>query len=322
MVASAVLEELSRYPQAYEFLQAYRILERAVADQTGVSGVVMRPRMTLDTPDADLAAVSVDPVTGLAVLDVQFMGLYGASSPLPAYYHDQLVRQGSADRSFAQILLDVFHQRALQLLADIKKAVRHGLEDVGRNDNFTLGWRALAGDLGGRQAFRLECASLYRLPYRSAEGLRVILSQFCARVFAPWGVVPTVMIKEFVATRQPLSRDDRLALGIGKRLGLDTLLGEKIIDRHGTVVVQLETLSTDAYQHLTTDADTWNEMVRIVTDYSGAGFEYLLDVAIRDAEPLSVPADQSMGRVGVSAWLGSHGTQASKRASVRMVPAI
>jgi type VI secretion system protein ImpH len=319
MTDTSMLDELRDHPQSFSFLQATRVLDQAVR-RGAISSFRIRPELSVDTPASDVRALLLENDGQKAVLEVGIMGLYGASSPLPGHYNEQLIRLEQADVSAVRLLLDVFHQRMFSVLSAIQRNDHHGLGDAGHDDDLARGWHAFSGEPRGAQGLRLELASLYRLPYRSADGLRLILDAFFADLLGGEGRVQPVKIEQFSLCHQRIQEQDRLRLGPGpaKRLGIDTVLGERVADRSTVVVIKLGPVTDTFYQRLTTEAAVWTALVKLVQGYAGCAWEYLLDVAI-EQEAMSVDDGlRPAGRLGVSVWLGRDPSAVCRHALIRL----
>lgn len=317
MTGQSLLKELREEPHSFSFIQAIRVLEQAVRSGDIVDFRV-RPELSVATPGSDVTALVQEGNGERLVLEVGAMGLYGPASPMPGDYNDQLVRLEQGEASATRLLLDVFHQRTFALLASTQRRLHHGLDVAVERDDFARGWQAFAGEPAHASGFRLELASLYRLPYRSAEGLRLLLDAYFADTFHDHGVMGPVEIKQFELCQRVISTEDRLQLGQIKRLGIDSVLGDRIADRSTRVVIRMGPVPPLVFQRLTNEPDVWNGLVDLVHDYAGCAWEYLLEVSIDQADTRTSGEPPALGRLGVSAWLAGDESDLPRRALIAL----
>src|SRR5882762_10124157 len=92
----------------FSFFQAARLLKRLQGEDLRI-----RPELSFGFPSADVSSIEQRPDQKGYRLTATFLGLYGVSSPLPAFYTEELLRDESgAARDF----LDIVHQRLYALL--------------------------------------------------------------------------------------------------------------------------------------------------------------------------------------------------------------
>src|SRR5262249_61838352 len=79
--------------------------------------VRLRPSLSLAFPESDVAAVErLEEGDGARFLiETNFLGLYGSTSPLPTYYAEEML-QDTSEESLVRGVLDLFHHRILSLL--------------------------------------------------------------------------------------------------------------------------------------------------------------------------------------------------------------
>jgi len=118
---TGVLNELLKCGHEFSFVQVMR-LARKHLDPKGEEGlpeipwqdrVRVRPELSLAFPASDVAGVEKDG-DNLRVTTT-FLALYGASSPLPTFYTEDLMDEASNDESVCRDFLDIIHQRLYHL---------------------------------------------------------------------------------------------------------------------------------------------------------------------------------------------------------------
>mgnify|MGYP001485213125 CR=1 FL=1 len=117
-----IKEDLFSRGSSYSFIQAVRLLRFFMRAQGDEGEEVMRrrirvrPELSLDFPGNDIISVSrkaTDP--DKYFITATFLGLYGASSPLPTFYTEDLLEEASNDRSISRDFLDIINAPAYAL---------------------------------------------------------------------------------------------------------------------------------------------------------------------------------------------------------------
>ncbi len=177
------------------------------------------------------------------------MGLYGAVSPLPTYYVEQIAQsnyQGGPQpiREF----FDVFHHRLLSLIYRTWTKYRFALMyRKGGVDPFTRRMLCCVGLDGFRDAkgpldrfLMLRYAPLLASKSRSAYGLSVVLSD----MFGAMGVRIEQFVGHWIKIEKPL----RNKLGLmNHQLGESLTIGRYVYDGNGRFNVVLGPLEYDEY---------------------------------------------------------------------------
>ena len=108
---------------SYSFFQALRLLRRRFSSGDASSGtpedyIRVRPDLNLSFPAADIAKIEADESAEQKQFRITatFFGLYGASSPLPTFYTEDLILEAGQDESVSRDFLDIFHHRLYGLL--------------------------------------------------------------------------------------------------------------------------------------------------------------------------------------------------------------
>ncbi|MCI0658981.1 MAG: type VI secretion system baseplate subunit TssG, partial [Acidobacteria bacterium] len=132
-----LIARLEKEATSFSFFQAVQLLQRAVpgAPLVGHQGPVDRepirfqPELDLGFAPSDLKAVKrTENAAGVPryVVSTTFLSLYGANSPLPTYFTEQLLEQeeGSLQREF----IDLFHHRILSLFFRMWEKYRYSAQ--------------------------------------------------------------------------------------------------------------------------------------------------------------------------------------------------
>ena len=270
--------------------------------------VLFRSTPSLGFPASEVTAVTATPATSCLPwpiqLDVAFLGLYGPSSPLPAFWTERIVQSHDGAENLRDFL-DLFGHPLVALAYRIWR--HHRVErHFGADDDSTSAASILA--LAGVSAAppqrdgRLQWARLLPLcgllaqHTRSAETVRRVVSGY-------FGV--PVQVEEWVRRKVDVPADQRFELGSpAAALGTGTLLGDCVPDAAGAVTIVLGPLPPSDFDSLLPDGARRSEL------------EALMKLAVR--EPREVRIDLvfdgngggfslGAGRIGWTAWLAGDG---------------
>ena len=298
----------------FSFFQAVRLLQQAspgsvpVGHQGPVDKEVIRFKPVLDLAFAASDVAKITPVQqpdGSTRYDIAttFLSVYGAVSPLPSYFTEDLLNQD--DESLQQEFLDLFHHRAISLFYRVWEKYRYsarfspdGEDYFSRRFRMLLGIDHLPKDHHVSAVRLLGMAGLLTQIPRSALSLRNLISDYFEGI--------PVRIDSCVGRWLPIPEDQRNRLALSNtRLGTDLSLGERVFDVSATFRVALGPLSLEEYMAFLPCGDKMPEL-------NGDGLDYEVELRIREEE---VPPLQLCGptaRLGWSSWLGSRAGADSK----------
>jgi type VI secretion system protein ImpH len=315
---NAKVAELSADARRYAFFRLVYLLERvhAKAPAVGQLGPPTDERIRLR---ADTALIfSSSDVTALAQVKYPdeiertrvtsaFMGLYGAVSPLPTHYVEQLAQgeyQGGPQpvREF----LDVFHHRLLSLLYRTWTKYRFAMMYRKRGvDPFTRrmvcavgldGFRAAEGTID--RFLMLRYAPLLASKSRSARGLEVVLSE----MFGSMGV----RIEQFVGHWLKLEKPLRNQLGVSNhQLGESLTIGRYVYDGNGRFTVVLGPLGYDEYLSFLPGGHQRPVLRSVIATFTRGQQDVMLELHVKtDEAPRFQLGSEKAASLQRTAWLG------------------
>jgi type VI secretion system protein ImpH len=314
---SQLLDELLAHGKRFEFFQAVRLLRALKPDAAAPGGrdplakeaVRFCANPSLGFPSSDVADVSAVPEAGgfpPYLMMVNFLGLFGPASPLPAYYTEEIIRS-DPDTAVARPFLDMFHHRFVSFVYRAWEKYRYDLQyRHGARDEFSNRMFALIG-LGSprlRADSRLEWARL--LPYLGLLGMKVRSATLLAGVVSHYfGHVP-VRVEEYVPHRTTIDPIQRNELGVANCvLGASCLLGEKVYDVNTKFRLHIGALEFAQYREFLPGGGYHDALRELVSFTLVDRMEY--DVAlVLDAQhvPRATLARDNPCRLGYSTWLG------------------
>jgi len=308
----------------FSFYQAVRLIHALdpEAPKVGFQGPVererlrMRPNLSLGFPRADIAHVDQSEMADGGTrwhLDVNFMGLYGPSSPVPTQYTEDLIRdayQGD-DSSLVRGFLDLFHHRVLSLLYRVWEKYRHTVQydPKGRDYYSSRLLRTVGANLdwlpedehlpAGRV---LAYAGLLTQRPRSAETLRAILADHF-----PEG---EVSISQCLRREKGISPDQRNRLGgLNSSLGVDLSLGHSVPDSAGCFGISVGPIDFEDYVDFMPDRENMAQLNELVDLFNSDALDYEVTVILRGEQTPALALGNPLHRLGYSSWLGQSGGQ-------------
>lgn len=112
-----LIEELLKNPQSFSFIQVLRILSKKVGRENFFEKVDIRPDLSMAFPSTDI--VSIEKKGSKYIITVSFLGLYGVSSPLPAFYTEELIQEYNNDKSVKRDFIDVLNKRVYEFYFEL-----------------------------------------------------------------------------------------------------------------------------------------------------------------------------------------------------------
>lgn len=314
-----VADQLVEEGHHFSFFQAVRLLHALdpEAPKLGFQGPVerervrLRPNLSLGFSTADIQEIrQTDMPDGSSRyrIDVNFLGLYGPSSPLPTYYTEELLSDEYQHDGvgITRGFLDLFHHRLLSLLYRAWEKYRHTVQYDPRGRDYyssrlltmlgvNLGW--LPEDEHVRPGRLLAYAGLMTQRPRGADSLRAMLSDHF-----PEG---DVQVTQCVPRTKQIDKSQHNRLGGANcSLGVDCSLGESVPDRAGFFGVSVGPVGFGDYADFMPDRDNMAQLNELVDLFNSDGLDYEVTVILRGDEVPGVELGNPVRRLGYSSWLG------------------
>lgn len=303
--ADALMAELAQAPFRFAFPRLVALLERAFAAEqpSGTSSpvdlerVLFRSSPSMAFAAADVQAVAPAPA-GLpwrAEVTVNFLGLYGPASPLPAFWSEHVVKDEDGSANLRD-LLDLFGHPMVGLAYRIWRHYRLHLQVAdGKFGQLAQVALALVGlprdtriELDHRRLLPL-CGLLARHD-RSADVLRSAVSLYFD--------VP-VRVEEWVPVWVGIAPDEQFRLGApAARLG-ETVLGERVRDVAGSIRLVLGPLPRAAFEAFLPDGAQRRALRTLLRLVLRDPLDCYLDLVLDTDEPETMV----MGGFGLG-WTG------------------
>lgn len=298
----------------YNFFQAMRLLRCLAPSQKGIDApasktVHVRPDLSLAFPAADIAQIqTVESDCGEQChITVNFLGLYGSSSPLPTFYTEELIEEAGQDESVSRDFLDIIHKRLYDLLfhAWMKNRLFFQISEMQSAEQLErlycllgIGTPELRKSIPDAMGLLRYIGLFTQLPH-SMAGLKTLLQDALKDV--PLQIVPCVHRMAKIPDSQ------RLQMGMtGCRLGMDSYLGEEIADRSGKFKIQIGPLSQAGFLRFTPGNSDYVKLTGLTELYITEPFEYDVELILADRQAETVClGDPVRAVLGVTTWVFS-----------------
>jgi len=285
-------DALAARAQHFAFLQATWLMHRVSPDgvAVGESGppgaecVRIRPSVSLAFPPGEIESFRIRDDDAPPRLTTTFLGLYGAHSPLPNYYAEEILHRADDEEDHpVRAFFDIFNHRLLSLF--YRGLVRYRgylLFDGAGGDEFSWRLFALIGlgtegvvaasGLSGPRLLRF--AGLWCQKPRSATAVAAILSVYLD--------CPSVRVEECVTRWVYLDAEQRSQLGANAcRLGEDATIGDRVADRSGKFRIAVGPVDYDVFRRFLPDGDMMQTLRRLVPLAAGDWLDYDVKIILR-----------------------------------------
>lgn len=304
------IDDLLSHGHQFPFTQVMRLARRLfgaggarkLPEVPWQERVRVRPDLSLSFPAADVARVGQ--IGNDLQITATFLGLYGASSPLPTHYTEELLEEASAESSVSRDFLDVLHQRLFQLYFRCWSKYRLFIrvaEEKNPQDMERLFCLIGLGDKEPRDSVPdagslLRYAGLFSQFPRSAEGLKSLLRDALG--------VPKVEVEQCVLRKAPIPEDQQMRLGINNMcLGKNTFPGSELPDRMGKFRIHIGPLSRKEFDTFLPGMQEHDKLGGLVRLYILDPFDYdlMITLAAGEAEPIRLGHPDGP-RLGWNSW--------------------
>jgi type VI secretion system protein ImpH len=311
-------ETLFAESHRFGFFQAVRLLQLFEPSRPGV-GAAGPPRQepvrftaeaSLAFPASEIREITPAEASGPPTMVVRFMGLTGPQGALPRHYTELVINELRHRNSALAAFLDIFNHRLVSLFYRAwEKYHPHLRVRPDANDDLSVALFSLIGlgTRGHRGRLRVEdrallyYAGLIAQRPRSAVGLESVLADY----FGDIGVSIDQFIGQWLRL-DPSSQTSLVPVGGNTRLGVETVLGERVWNTQTKFRVRLGPLSYEQFCSFLPGGDASAELLDLTRVYAGIDFDVDFRLVLRADE---VPTTQlgSTGplatRLGWSTWL-------------------
>ncbi len=305
--SASVLAALLEKPKTFSFIQAVRLLMLANAPNWFSSedflrrGLKIHPELSLAHPGTDITDLKKLPeddeeeekdeearrkaARERYELSVTFLALYGASSPLPTFYTEELVEEAREDRDDSRRFLDIFNQSLYALYYRAFNAYKLGQRTLEDGDGRLLEVQQCLLGMGLkslRDTVGLTRSDLGWIPLatrhtRTADGLARSLQILLG--------VKHVLVEQCVPRRVAVAPWQRCRLGRA-RLG-ENVVGMSVADVEGAFRIHIFGLDQQELARFLPESSAFANIRAVVRRYLNTplSFDVMLHVRANAARP-------------------------------------
>ena len=314
--AAPALNRISRGIREYSLFQGVLlVMDRLKAahpdldDEALYEHLEFQANPSLGFPGSDVDRVEFFQEDGelRARLRINLVSLFGAGSPLPAFYGEQALgdsTEGNPTREF----LDLFNNRLQRLMLPIWQKYRYRARFTsGARDPLSEQLFALIG-LGGehiRAASELNWKRL--LPYLGLLSLRAHSAALIESVLRYYFKHADLRIEQCLERQVEILAEQQNRLGrANSQLGESLVLGERVRDRGGKFRIHIRQLSWDRFHEFLPVGSGYQPLCALVRFTLRDPLDYDIRLELRRDEirEMRIGAENPC-RLGWTSWLGS-----------------
>ncbi len=262
----------------------------------------------LDFPASNVASYEAKTNRQKARLRTKFLGMLGPMGPLPTNLTEEALAWFSRrDDAFVRFL-DIFNNRFLQLFYRAHSDCRPASQALRpKQDRFrdyvgsslgigTDSWRDLDSMPDGQ-----------KYAYAGILGPRSISASRIENVLSGiFGV--GCEVEQFIGTFLPVDKSEQTRVGMAHaRLGLDAIVGERVLTVDNKFRVRLYPGKLDKYERFLPDGDDNKRLVDALSNMVGFEFEWDVELVLPHREPRPTEIG-TYGQLGWTSWMRKPGT--------------
>lgn len=244
-------------------------------------GIRVRPDLTLDYAHSDITEIKKDSGKNTYSMLTNLLGLYGVTSPLPAYYTEELLDQQWDEEDASREFIDIFHHHLYPILYESWGKYQFTHQAIEQKND--LYWKLLFSLFGlGESIFSqyfenrltlLPYMGIYTQTPRSAAGLEIILRHYLDTEHV--NIIPCVLRKVCI----PNDQTNRIG-ELNHALGSSCYLGTEIEDRTGKMIIQVGPIDGDQFQSFVNDSDKRIMIKKLIEFYLIQPLDYKIELLL------------------------------------------
>ncbi|MDO6548650.1 type VI secretion system baseplate subunit TssG [Pseudoalteromonas carrageenovora] len=207
-------------------------------------------------------------------MQVSFMGLTGCSGALPQFYSELVMQRLRYKDTTMRDFYDMFNHRLISLYYRAWKKYKPSLNHVNYEKNKDPYTQILGLLSGGYNEHQLHFSGLYSRKIRNAFDLKNVLSSYLGC---------DVSIKQMVGQWHELKAQEQTRLasqalyeGQHARLGVDTMIGNKVWDVSSNIEIHIKSDDPDKAKQLLPKGPLFEIANKITKDYVGNAINFRL----------------------------------------------
>ncbi len=254
-------------------------------------------QIEVSTEDSPLAPV---------IMDVNFLGLYGASSPLPAFFTEDII-YADPDDAAVRHFLDIFNHRFISFFYRSWVKYRYPLQYApDASDHYSEKVFALCGlkDKKTRDNSQIDWERLF--PFIGLMAANLQSPEVIKKVICFYIEYDDIEIIPNIERLLEIDPSQRMKLGeANSALGADTSLGNTIRDCTSKFKLKINQLSLEKYLSLIPGSKSNTDIHELVKFCLKDPIDFDLEMHLDPSEiPDSILSNKNKFQLGRTAWVG------------------
>ena len=302
----------------YEFYSLIRKLERSAVGTVSAGGdgpfreeavfFSANPGMAFHVADVERVIENGGDREGFPPYEVvqNVISLLGSSSPLPAFYTEEVLASDDEENP-AKIYLDLFVHRLVSYLYRIRKKYVYFMQyEAGATDEMSQRIFALFG-MQGRELKNDKVNWQRLLPYAGMLAMKRCSGSMLAGIISHYFGDVNVAIKEYVPEQSKIDQGQWNNLGVSNNsLGQNCLLGNHILDPAGRFNIHIGPVHYSVYQRFMPGQEDYVAIREIISFVMVDKIRFGLTIIV-DSGTIGCVQLGLSGGLGQNAWLGDPG---------------
>ncbi len=313
--ADHIVQDLIAHSEQYSFFQAVQLLEDyhlLITQEEGKQALretliqfSVNPQLVYNRSDIDTVRIEHHEERCIAQVTVNFMGLYGAASPLPAFYTEAILQKNGDDatRSF----MDLFNHRLLSLVYQCWEKYRY-YQQYKNSDQFTSWMYALCGLMKPQQRTDPDIDWQRLLPFIGMLAMRCHSANMIESVLRSYFAFKHIHLCANMLRYIDIESDQQNRLGQQcASLGNDLVLGAQVEDRSGKFRIIISRLSYELFVKFLPDGEFYTSLKKIIDIILRDQLDYDIELQLQKQEvPMLSLANNKQEKLGWTTWVGGN----------------
>ena len=266
------------------------------------------PSLSFPASDVSYAIFSVDDEeTSVSVeMQLNFLSIFGASSPVPYHYNEAVLQDSYNDRILLDFL-NMYNHRLKKLIYPIWSQQRYYVQcEDDLKDNFSGYILSILG-LNGEAYTRATSLNLHKiLPYAGILSMKQRSTGSLLSVLKHYFSHESIVIEEGVVSKSSVPKDQQSRLGDDNcTLGIDMSIGEFVLTRNLKFRVHFEDVLWETLSDFSIDGGKRKELKTLMEYVQTDPLDYDFAVSIKkeNIQPCIMGEGNEIV-LGVNGWIG------------------
>lgn len=331
--ANHIINDLVNHSEQYSFFQAVQLLNdynHLVTNKEGKEDLKdvliqfsVNPQLSYNKSDIESVSLEETNKKQIATISINFLGLYGATSPLPAFYSEGII-QNKENADATRDFMDLFNHRMISLVYkcwekyryyQLYKAELYNINSGNiktshkkNTDRFTNWMFALCGlnKVEQRNDPDVDWQSL--LPFIGMLGMRCHSASVVESILRFYFKFEHFFICSNVKRFVEIEEDQQNRLGNQcATLNNDLVLGTEVEDRSGKFRIIISNLSYERFTKFLPDGEHYRALIKIVNHILRDQLDYDIKLQlIKQEVPTLSLSHHNEEKLGWSTWVGTY----------------